>query len=55
MIKMYEFAKIHIRSIVGIIATSCVIAYLQPTDPIIVGGYLTATVAMVMLDKGIQE
>ena len=48
---MFEFSRVYIRSIVGIIATSAVIAYLNPTDMVVLGGYLTAVVAMVMLDK----
>ena len=49
---MFEFAKIYIRSIVGIIATSCTIAYLYPTDQTIIAAYLTAMGWMVWADKG---
>jgi len=49
---MFEFAKIYIRSIVGIISTSCVIAYLHPSDPQIIAAYLTAMGWMVWADKG---
>lgn len=48
---MFEFAKIYIRSITGILAASAVVAYLGLTEPNIVIAYLGAVVAMVMLDK----
>jgi len=49
---MLEFATVYVRSIIGILSISAVTAYLQPNDPLIIGGYMTAVVAMVMLDKG---
>lgn len=52
---MFDFAKIYIRSIVGIVSASAVIIYLHPTDSVIIGGYLTAVVSMVLFDKGIPE
>ncbi len=52
MTPMFEFAKIYIRSIVGIISTSCVIAYLYPQDAQIIAAYLTAMGWMVWADKG---
>ncbi len=52
---MFEFAKIYIRSIVGIISTSCVIAYLYPTDATIIAAYLTAMGWMVWADKGAEN
>ena len=48
---MFEFAKVYIRSITGIMATSAVVAYLGLSDPNIVIAYLGAVCAMVMLDK----
>ena len=48
---MFEFAKIYIRSIVGITAMSAVVAYLGLTDPTVVGGYMAAVIACVLLDK----
>ena len=47
-----EFAQIYVRSIIGITAMSAVVAYLGLTDPTVVGGYMAAVVACVMLDKG---
>ena len=49
---MLEFAQIYIRSIIGIGTMSAVIAYLGLVDPIVVGGYMAAVVACVLLDKG---
>lgn len=48
---MFEFAKIYIRSIVGITAMSTVVAYLGLTDPTVVGAYMGAVIACVLLDK----
>lgn len=52
---MFEFSKVYVRSIVGILASSAVIAYLNPVDTTVLGGYLAAVVAMVMLDKGNEQ
>jgi len=52
---MFEFSKVYVRSIVGILASSAVIAYLNPSDTTVLGGYLAAVVAMVMLDKGNEK
>ena len=52
---MFEFSKVYVRSIVGILASSAVIAYLNPSDTTVLGGYLAAIVAMVMLDKGNEK
>lgn len=49
---MFEIAKVYVRSIIGITAMSTVVAYLGLTDPTIVGGYMAAVVACVLLDKG---
>ena len=49
---MLEFAQIYVRSIIGIASMSAVVAYLGLTDPIVVGGYMAAVVACVLLDKG---
>lgn len=52
---IFEFAQIYIRSIVGITAMSGVVAYLGLSDPIVVGGYMAAVVACVLLDKSEVE
>lgn len=49
---MLEFAQIYIRSIIGIVAMSTVVAYVGITEPTVFGGYMAAVVACVMLDKG---
>lgn len=51
---MMEFAKIYIRSIVAIVSMTTAICYLAPTDPIILGAYMTAVVGCVLLDKGAE-
>ena len=52
---MFEFAKIYIRSITGIITVSGVVAYLGLTEPNIIIAYFGSVVAMVMLDKPKEE
>jgi len=48
---MMEFAEIYVRSIVGITALTTAVCYLGLIDPIVMGGYMTAVVACVLLDK----
>lgn len=48
---MMEFAKVYIRSITGIIATSAVVAYLGLVEPNILLAYFAAVVGMVLIDK----
>ena len=51
---MMEFAQVYIRSIIGIASMSTVVAYLGLVDPIVVGGYMAAVVACVLLDKPVE-
>lgn len=49
--EMFEFAKVYVRSIVGITAMSAVVAYLGLTDPTVIGAYMGAVIACVLLDQ----
>jgi len=48
----FKVAKVYIRSLIAITAMTISTCYLFITDPIILGGYFTAVVACVLLDKG---
>lgn len=52
MIEMFEVSKIYIRSVVGIVSMTAAICYLNPQDATVLGGYMAAVIACVLLDKG---